>query len=103
MLSVDPRITAIMQEVFEGGFDFDPDRFLKPAPDRPPHAFTPGWVGTHACPGMSTGLLVCKTFAVFLARLLSTHSWTVDGEPDWNILPFKTIMDNFTVQFTKLV
>ena len=50
------------------GFDFDPDRFTTEASEKlPPHAFTPGGVGTHTCPGIPTGLLVSK---IFLARLL---------------------------------
>ena len=57
-----------MPEVFENSFDFDPDRFPAGASERlPTHAYTPGGVGTHTCPGIPTGMLVSK---IFLARLL---------------------------------
>lgn len=98
VVSVDPRITAVMPDVFENGFDFDPDRFTTEASEKlPPHAFTPGGVGTHTCPGIPTGLLVSK---IFLARLLLEHDWAITGEPGWTQLPFKMITDDYTVEFT---
>ena len=48
-----------MDTVYKKPLEFDPDRFLRPE-ELPKHAFTPGGVGSHSCPGLPTGKLVAK-------------------------------------------
>ncbi len=102
VVSVDPRISQCLADSWATPEAFDPKaHFLSRATPLPPHAFMPGGVGAHVCPGIPTAhSLIREYLGVFLRRF---SAFSFDEPVTWRHIPFSIVTDAtlLTVQATK--
>lgn len=128
VISADPRISNNSPDVFDQPEKYMPERFLSGGcpfgfgsggddgktdelraqyelcqaggGQLPEGAWFPGGIGSHKCPGVPLAMLSAKvTLAKFLERF---ESWEPesDAEPNWKVLPIKTLADDYTIKLT---